>query len=820
MAKRLRHSIVGLVLFAPMLASSSWAQDLPPGQSVSSWPKDMTPYSRPAIPADVAPAARRGAGEGVPGSSINVIRVIDAVVNNTDATLQNTDTFNDGETSIAVNPQNPDEIVMSAFSGFWGTTAPIWRSTDGGQTWTKHFSIPVPPGGSGVSGCPCDQAFDSGRGDVLFGTFLATPLYTGSTTNPASSPSWSWWTSGGVAQKSNLASTNSDQPWLLTNRDTGFGSTDNVFVGYDDFVPNPVGIRVVTSFNLAPPQFLAGSDKFVGASGGSINPGHRLAKDPRNGWMYSLWQVCPSAVATCNTIAGNPKTINYMLNRTTDGSTWTLNSSATGIVVATADSTQPNPKFGTVNALLGGVNHAAVDPATGDLYYVYGNRDASGNNRLAIRRVFDNGSGGVTIGSESFVVAGTVQAALPSVAVTDDGVVGVFYYTFNGIVSGFPQFSTFLAVSTDQGATFNTQLLATFLSPATDDGITTNGVQRQRVFGDYVQMKAVNNCFYGSFTGNGAAFGRSTSNNDPIFFKACVPLSNANRNFDGDATADILWRKQDTGDLALWFFTGGSVSGTAGLGSVSTAWRIAGGGDFNGDGRADILWRHSSGAVAIWFMNGGSVIGTAGLGTVATVWKIVAVNDFNGDGRADILWRNTTTGDVAIWLMNGSAVTSSVVLGAVSFDWTPEKAADINGDGRADIQWRHNSGAVAIWFMNGGSVIGSAGLGTVPLAWQIVRLADVNGDGRQDFIWRHRNGNVAIWLMNGGSVIGSGVLGFVPTDWRIVGAGDFNGDGRLDILWRNIGSVPNWPLAIWFMNGLAVSGTAFLGSIDSQWFTD
>jgi len=123
-----------------------------------------------------------------------------------------------------------------------------------------------------VSGCPCDQAFDSGRDDVVFGTFLADQLYTGSTTNPASSGSWSWWTSLGVAQKSNLALTSPDQPWLLTNRDTGFGSTDNVFVGYDDFVPNPVGIRVVTSFNLAPPQFLAGSDKFVGASGGAINP--------------------------------------------------------------------------------------------------------------------------------------------------------------------------------------------------------------------------------------------------------------------------------------------------------------------------------------------------------------------------------------------------------------------------------------------------------------------------------------------------------------------------------------------------------------------
>jgi Reductase C-terminal len=40
------------------------------------------------------------------------------------------------------------------------------------------------------------------------------------------------------------------------------------------------------------------------------------------------------------------------------------------------------------------------------------------------------------------------------------------------------------------------------------------------VFGDYMQMKAINFCFDGGFTGNGAAFGRSISNNDPIFFQA------------------------------------------------------------------------------------------------------------------------------------------------------------------------------------------------------------------------------------------------------------------------------------------------------------
>ena len=61
--------------------------------------------------------------------------------------------------------------------------------------------------------------------------------------------------------------------------------------------------------------------------------------------------------------------------------------------------------------------HAAVDPTNSDVYYVYGNRDSgTNNNRIAIRRLTDNGGGGLNIGAEVFVT-GQVQAALPSVAV-------------------------------------------------------------------------------------------------------------------------------------------------------------------------------------------------------------------------------------------------------------------------------------------------------------------------------------------------------------------------------------------------------------------
>ena len=477
-------------------------------ESTRSAPPDTTPYTRPALPEDSAPRGVR-AIPLLPGvSSI----IVDVVVNNTDPNLTNTDTFNDGETSIAVNPANINEIVITAFSESWGANAPLWRSTDGGNIWTKQFTIPAPPGVA-AAGCPCDQAVDYGRNNQMSGTFLIDDdIFSGTSTNPASAAAWNWLVIAGVTQRTNhlvpSSFGNADQPWLLVNLDPTTPTQDDVYAAYDDFSGGP-DMRVAVSFGVDPPNFTV--DNQSGTSTGGINPGHRLAVDRQTGFVYSLFQRC---VGNCG---GDPKNINYMLNRSTDGgATWILNGMPGGIIVADADSTQPQPKFGTVNALLGGADHAAVDPNNGDVYYVYGSRDAgTGNDRLAIRRIFDNGGGGVTVGPENFVT-GQVEAAIPSVAVASNGIVGVFYYTFDGFSSGFPIFSAHLAQSSDQGVTFSDQVLETFLSSAAD-----NGNPRQRVLGDYMQMKAVGTCFYGAFTGNGVPFGRPFSNHDPIFFRAC-----------------------------------------------------------------------------------------------------------------------------------------------------------------------------------------------------------------------------------------------------------------------------------------------------------
>ncbi len=480
-------------------------------ESTRDAPPDLTPYVRSTVPEEGGPRAIKPFLP-IPGGFI-----VDAVVSNSDPNLTNTDTFNDGETSIAVNPESPGEIVMTAFSGSWGANAPLWHSTDGGNIWTKQFTVPAPPG-IAAGGCPCDQAVDYGRNDQMSGTFLISgnggfDVFSGTSTNPASAAAWNWLVIAGVTQMTNnlvpSSFGNSDQPWLLVNRDPATATQDNVHAAYDDFNGGP-DMRVAVSYGVNPPNFTV--DNQSGTSTGGVNPGHRLAVDPRNGFVYSLFQRC---VGNCG---GDPKNIDFMLNRSTDGgATWTLNGMAGGIIVANADSTQPTPKFGTVNALLGGVDHATVDPNNGDVYYVYGNRDSgTGNDRLAIRRIQDNGGGGVTVGPENFVT-GQVEAAIPSVAVLSNGTVGVFYYTFDGLSGGIPTFSAHLAQSGDQGVTFSDQVLLNFLSSATD-----NGNNRQRVLGDYMQMKAVSNCFFGSFTGNGVPFGRPFANHDPIFFNVCV----------------------------------------------------------------------------------------------------------------------------------------------------------------------------------------------------------------------------------------------------------------------------------------------------------
>ncbi len=516
---------VMLICAMPRLADRAWGQDQ--SQSVSSWPPDFSSHSRPATAEDKSVAQ---AALAKPALSA--------------VTIQDVNSFNfeDGsEPSIAVSPANPSLIVVNGGFGAWGngsSDVSMFVSTNGGSNWSLN-PITSPPTGitTGLADCPCDTTIDFGAASAFSGSFLAGPtgsgddenvanaqapaatpspnsIFSGTSTNLSSANNWGWFAAGGAAQKTNslVAGSNPDQPWLLVNRDPINATMQNLYVAFDDFSLNPAGIDVAVALGTNPPDFVRNG--LAGTSAGEINPGTRLAVDPGTGWVYDLFQDCPNNASGCGSLSGE-KTINFVLNRSTDGGqTWSLNGGNKGVVVATAPSTQPNPKFGTVNALLGGIDHVTVDPNNGDVYVVYGDQ-SSGKQLIMLRRLVNNASGGLDIGSQQTVSVTGVDAALPSVAVAG-GAVGVLYTTFDGMSqSGFPQFSAHLATSVNQGASFTDQTLLTFLSPAMD-----NGDSRQRVLGDYQQLKAVGSTFYGVFTGNGAALGRSQASSDPIFFTA------------------------------------------------------------------------------------------------------------------------------------------------------------------------------------------------------------------------------------------------------------------------------------------------------------
>jgi hypothetical protein len=230
--------------------------------------------------------------------------------------------------------------------------------------------------------------------------------------------------------------------------------------------------------------------------------------------------------------------------------------------------------------------------------------------------------------------------------------------------------------------------------------------------------------FFSWFMG-GPSLGVGGKFSDNGTFQAAARLCGTPHDFNGDGTADVLWRNTGSGDVVAWLMNGGTVTQAPLLASsVPPAWQIAGVGDFNGDGFADVLWRNTgSGDVVAWLMNGGTVMQAPLVASgVPVAWQIAGVGDFNGDGVADLLWRNTGSGDVAEWLMNGGRVTQApLVASGVTLAWQVAGVGDFNGDGIADVLWRNTgSGDVAEWLMNGGTVTQAPHVASgISLTWQI-----------------------------------------------------------------------------------------------------
>jgi hypothetical protein len=528
------------------------------------------------------------------------------------------------EPSLTANPLNPNQIVLTSFSGSsWavGGNSTLFYSGDGGATWSYLFVIPPPTGTTTNINCPCDQTVDWGRDGQLYATFLhydtgavVQSVYSAQTPTPNIAASWVYRTIAGVAQKTNLpAMVDVDQPWLWSGPLDTDNARTNVSVVYDNFDAGFINeqTRAADSPAFNPMDFTR--DQATNVDGqqynDGMNPGNRLAIGPE-GRIYTLYQRLVTSTGTV-------KELTYLINASSDGGqTWSVansdHPSGAKIVAANVLSFQGNgSKVGGVNALLGGITAINVDPATGTAWVVFGRRLTATSRDLLYLVPVTSSGGSLLVGTARLISPGNLNSYLPAVAVLPNGEVGVLFLTYDGISS----YTWRLVQTINGGVTLaKSTILHTFTSP-----FTNNGSSNQRIFGDYIQLKAAGCEFFGAYPSRGTGV-NSISSIDPYFMRApSFPLGLSGSGFLNGAIA----RVQGTGRTTT-YSSAGSVSTTISAAEIASPGSLS----------VQVLNAHPAGGLTgtlslpidagLPGSPGASLLVTKGGGNVSLAWNATA----------------------------------------------------------------------------------------------------------------------------------------------------------------------------------------------------
>ena len=384
----------------------------------------------------------------------------------------------DSEPNIAVNPANPKAIVGTAFtpSPTGGPNAPIYISSDGGNTWALRMVV---PGNGPVGTSDITVAFaDSGNhlyAGILNG--LTTNLQILRTANYTSL----------AAMTVLLQRANEDQPWVVA-RTTKVKTTtpDRVYVGNNNFNTLPKTATVDLSLNAATAPAPAGFGPHQiehGAAKPQDGPPTRLAVHA-DGTVYAAFERW-----TGGTVAAG-LTMDVVITRDDN---WGIGGTPFQALGVNGKTVAPG-RFIRWNAImgqerLGGDLTIAVDPNhSGTVWLAWCDRVGGANGTdwtLHVRRSTDHGA------TWSGDLRTITNVKNPALAVNSNGELGLLYQAFTGT-----RWVTTLEL------TFNA-----WATPATTVILHTapSSTPLRSFFpyiGDYVRMLAVGANFYGVFCGN------------------------------------------------------------------------------------------------------------------------------------------------------------------------------------------------------------------------------------------------------------------------------------------------------------------------------
>ncbi|MEU5432164.1 hypothetical protein AB0G73_02175 [Streptomyces sp. NPDC020719] len=409
------------------------------------------------------------------------------VVNITPVALSG-DTNQDAEPNLAVNPEKPTEMVATAFTPdpMGGPLAPVYVSTDGGDTWVLRSIVPGGADGIGTGDISVSFASQGGAlyAGILNGQAAEANILRLQILRAPSIAS--------TAPMDILVSRDAeDQPWVVAGSVGANGAShDRVYVGNNNTGPSEKTATVDVSGNArtaaAPAGFASVPIERRGTAG-QDGPPIRIALHP-GGTVYAAFESWQNT-------QGPNVTFDVVVTRDDNGGVGAkpfqdLTDAADHIVgqrVATKRFVKFNASMGQDR--LGGDLSIAVDPAdAGSVYIAWCDRVGGLTGvdyTLHVRHSADHGQ------TWSDDVRTITNAKNPALAVNSDSLVGLTYQQFTQA-----QWVTALELTADS---WKTPAQRQVLHQAPANVPKTQGLP---FLGDYMRLLSIGKDFYGVFSGN------------------------------------------------------------------------------------------------------------------------------------------------------------------------------------------------------------------------------------------------------------------------------------------------------------------------------
>jgi hypothetical protein len=397
----------------------------------------------------------------------------------------------DSEPNIAVNPENPNQIVATAFTRDPGNgqLAPVFVSRDGGSTWELRLIVP-----GGMSTLDITVGFGT-RGGALYAgilTFTDAKLNILRTDNPFALTPMTVLVERGQE----------DQPWATAATTGADDVQDRVYIGHNDRNPAPHTASVFLSQDArtpAPPAGFATGAVERRDTAGVDAPPVRPAVHP-DGTVYAAFQrwvdllggssttffdfIADIVVVRDDAFAAGANPFSALVDP---------NDGTAGIRVATDRFIHFTTKTGPLGQERIGADMAiAVDPTTSDnVWIAWCDRvggQAGTDWTIHVRRSTDRGQ------RWSADLRTVTNAKNPALAVNDRGLLGFMFQQLVGSGAA-ARWVTQLELTAAAFGNVDNAVLHTALA-------STPERRSLPYLGDYIRLVAVGEDFYGVFSGS------------------------------------------------------------------------------------------------------------------------------------------------------------------------------------------------------------------------------------------------------------------------------------------------------------------------------